>query len=83
MLSAMQRLRLEGVAEKKIRGYWVHGSDSVNARQYRANIGKDMTPEAAAANTWTGRFAASAGYPRVKLVSDTSHVTIFTFEPEE
>lgn len=33
--------------------------------------------------SWTGEFATGAGYPRVKIVGDTPHVTVVLFEPAE
>lgn len=64
-LSATQRLQQEGVQVNSIRGTWIEGTDSVNSAQYLSNLSKGMTPQQAAANTWTGRIAASQGYTNV------------------
>ncbi|MBB5448351.1 MULTISPECIES: hypothetical protein [unclassified Paraburkholderia] len=63
--SAMQRLEREGVQVNAIRGVWINGTDSVNAAQYASNLSLGMSPERAAANTWTGRIAARYGFTNV------------------
>jgi hypothetical protein len=64
-LSAMQRLEQHNIQVSAIRGTWIAGTDSVNAAQYQSNISLGMSPQQAAANTWTGRIAASQGYTNV------------------
>lgn len=78
-ISGMRRLDREGVAVNQIRGYWMDGTGSVNADQYRANIAAGMTPQVAAANTWTGKIAADFGFNSVKSVQQGSHTTIVIF----
>ncbi|SAL02599.1 hypothetical protein AWB80_08396 [Caballeronia pedi] len=70
--SAMQRLNQDGVSVSAIRGVWIEGTDSVNAGQYRANLSSGMSPQQAAANTWTGRIAERYGYTNIG-VPNTAH----------
>ena len=64
-LSAMQRLGQQGVQVNAVRGTWIEGTDSVNAARYLANLNRGLTPQQAAASTWTGRMAASQGFTNV------------------
>ena len=80
-VSAMQRLEQEGVQVNAIRGTWYTNSDSVNTAQYLSNLSKGMTPEQAAANTWTGNMASKYGFtvvgtPKTSTYSDAIY-TIF------
>lgn len=77
--SAMQRLQREGVQVSSIRGVWIEGTDSVNAAQYMSNIGRGMSPQQAAANTWTGRMAARYGYTNVGVPSQDYSSTVVLF----
>lgn len=53
---------------------------SVNAAEYAANLQKGMTPQEAAANTWTGRMAARYGYTNVELpVTQGGNITTVIF----
>jgi hypothetical protein len=78
-LSAMQRLDQEGVQVSAIRGTWVEGTDSVNSAQYLNNLNKGMLPQQAAANTWTGRLAASQGYTNVGVPKTSFNRTTVIF----
>jgi hypothetical protein len=78
-LSAMQRLKQEGVQVNSIRGTWIEGTDSVNSAQYLSNLSKGMTPQQAAANTWTGRIAASQGYTNVSVPKTSYGTTTVIF----
>ena len=62
--SGMRRLSADGVQVNAIRGYWIEDSGSVNLQQYTENL-NTMDPQAAAANTWTGRIAGRYGYLQV------------------
>jgi len=66
--SGMQRLSADGVQVNAIRGYWMEDSGSVNLQQFTENL-KIMDPQAAAANTWTGRIAGRYGYLQVSSPS--------------
>jgi filamentous hemagglutinin len=77
--SAMQRLNQNGVQVSAIRGAWVGGTDSINTAEYMSNLKNGMTPQQAAANTWTGRMAANYGFtdvqlPTTSLYSDATYV---------
>ena len=73
-LSAMQRLQQESIQVNAVRGTWIEGTDSVNAAQYLENLSKGLTPQQAAANTWTGKIAGSQGFLNVG-VPETAHGT--------
>lgn len=47
-----------------IKGTWVYGD---NLAEFNRLTAKGLTPEEAAALTWTGRLAAEAGYTKVEL----------------
>ncbi len=82
ILSAMERLKKEGVSVEKIRGYWIDGTNSVNAAEYKANIQKNMTPKAAAAETWTGRLARALGYGKVESVTGSGTTKVIFVRSE-
>ncbi|WP_373922088.1 VENN motif pre-toxin domain-containing protein [Duganella sp. Root336D2] len=65
--SMMLRLEREKIELKGITGTWSSGGDSVNTAQYLENLALGMTPEVAAANTWTGRMAARYGFTSVTV----------------
>jgi hypothetical protein len=69
-ISAMNRLRQDGVTVNKIRGYWIEGTDSVNSLQFLKNL-EIMPVHDAAKNTWTGRIAEEAGFPTIEKVKTT------------
>ncbi|WP_156440223.1 MULTISPECIES: hypothetical protein [unclassified Burkholderia] len=77
--SAMQRLEQDGVQVNAIRGTWISGTDSVNAAQYASNLSKGMTPQQAAANTWTGRIAARYGFTNVGVPNTGYSATTVIF----
>ena len=62
LMSAMQRLKQEGIQVNAIGNLWMNGGDSVNHKEYVENRGKGMLPRQAAANTWSGRLAAKCGF---------------------
>ena len=77
--SAMQRLQRENVQVNSIRGVWIDGTDSVNAAQYLSNLNRGMSPQQAAANTWTGNMAARYGYTNVGVPSTEYSSTTVIF----
>ena len=77
-VSGMQRLEAEGVKVNAIRGTWIENSDSVNAAQYLSNL-KNMNPQQAAANTWTGRIAAKYNFTSVGTPETSYGVTTVLF----
>jgi hypothetical protein len=81
-LSAMQRLRADGVNVSAIRGLWLPGSrkDSVNWVEFHENL-PTMSPQAAAANTWTGRIAADLGYTQVSQPRVGGTVEVYFTKP--
>lgn len=77
--SAMQRLDQEGVQVNAIRGTWIEGTDSVNAAEYLSNLDQGMSPQQAAANTWTGRMAANYGFTNVGVPNTGYSTTTVIF----
>lgn len=77
--SAMQRLDQEGVQVNAIRGTWIEGTDSVNAAEYLSNLDRGMSPQQAAANTWTGRMAARYGFTNVGVPNTGYSTTTVIF----
>jgi filamentous hemagglutinin len=77
-ISAMKRLEKEGVDVSNIRGTWIQGTESVNAKQYLSNL--KLMPEAdAARNTWTGRIASDFGFSKVESVKTSYGITTVIF----
>ena len=76
LMGSILRFRQGGVEVRKLRGTWVKDSDSVNYREFQANLDANMEPEVAAANTWSGRLYRDLGYPRVESVQDVPNVGI-------
>lgn len=77
-ISAMKRLEKEGVEVSNIRGTWIQGTDSVNAKQYLSNL-KLMPEMDAARNTWTGRIASDFGFSKVESVKTSYGITTVIF----
>jgi hypothetical protein len=77
--SAMQRLDQEGVQVNAIRGTWIEGTDSVNSAEYLSNLDQGMSPQQAAANTWTGRMAARYGFTNVGVPNTGYSTTTVIF----
>lgn len=77
--SAMQRLNQEGIQVNSIRGTWIEGTDSVNAAEYLTNIDRGMSPQRAAANTWTGRMAEEYGFTNVGVPKTGHTITTVIF----
>lgn len=79
MLSAMQRMEADGVNVTQIRGMWLREGRSDNFAEFTTNV-STMSRSNAAANTWTGRFAANMGYTQVSepLVTPSSVMVYFT-----
>jgi filamentous hemagglutinin len=67
MLSGMNRLKTDGVQINGIRGFWSEDFGSTNLDAYWNNIATGMSPQNAAANTWTGRFADRLGYTNISV----------------
>ncbi|MBB3761893.1 hypothetical protein [Xanthomonas arboricola] len=62
-----------------IRGTWIEGTDSVNAAEYLTNIDRGMSPQRAAANTWTGRMAEKYGFTNVGVPKTGHTITTVIF----
>jgi RHS repeat-associated protein len=77
------RIRQENVEVAGIRGAWMKGTDSVNYAQYRDGIASGLTPQQAAAATWTGQRAAERGYSEVESVTDRGNVQAIFRKPKE
>ncbi|ATB38886.1 hypothetical protein CYFUS_004323 [Cystobacter fuscus] len=84
LLGAMVRLKSEGVVIKKIRGFWITKSDSVNAAEYWENrYAHRLGEKQSALETWTGRMAQKLGYPRVDGVNEGSEQVVVIFGKAE
>lgn len=66
--SLMKRLEIENIKVNKINGNWLANSDSDNYAQFMAGLEKNLTPEQAALQTWTGKRAIEHGFTKVESV---------------
>jgi filamentous hemagglutinin len=77
----MKRIAAENVEVTGVRGTWMSGTDSVNYAQYNAGIKAGLTPQQAAANTWTGRLAQEHGFTVVGNVEGKGNVSVVFRKP--
>lgn len=61
-ISLMNRLEEESIRVDKIQAEWEVDSDSVNTAVFLENLGRGLSPKAAAHDTWTGRLVAQYGF---------------------
>jgi hypothetical protein len=79
--SMMKRLSQEGIEVNKINGNWLSDRDSVNYDQYMDGLSRDLSPEQAALNTWTGERAQEFGYTVVESIEGTNHISVIFGKP--
>lgn len=76
--SAMQRLEREGVRVDVVKCMWLEEEDSTNSDQYLANRAREMTPEQAASNTWSGKILAAYGFTKpYGIISEYGVTTVY------
>lgn len=62
-----------------VRGTWIGGGDIAdNFNSYKANL-DTMSPQDAAAATFTGKMAIRAGFTNITVVTDTNSIVKVTF----